>query len=108
MAKFLFVYRNTLEDQCQPSPEEMQEAMAKWGAWFEKLGSAVIDGGDGSATGNIANAGLERGTFGGTTAGVTSVGQSGNTGAVNALVAGDVVLNGVSIGASLATDGPSA
>ena len=47
MAKFLFVYRNTLEDQCQPSPEEMQEAMAKWGAWFEKLGSAVIDGGDG-------------------------------------------------------------
>lgn len=50
MAKFLFVYRNTPEDQCQPSPEEMQETMAEWGAWFEKLGDAVIDGGDGLLT----------------------------------------------------------
>ena len=64
----------------------------------------VIDGGDGSATGDISNSGLTRGTYGGTTAAVTSVGQSGDTGAVNALVAGDVVINGVSIGASLATD----
>ncbi len=47
MAKFLFVYRNNTEDMCQPSPEEMQEVMAQWGGWFEKLGAAIVDGGDG-------------------------------------------------------------
>ena len=64
----------------------------------------TLDGGDGSQTGNITNAGLSRGDFGGTTAAVTTVSQSGNTSAVNALVAGDVLVNGVSIGAGLATD----
>ncbi|MEM9620775.1 MAG: flagellin, partial [Pseudomonadota bacterium] len=64
----------------------------------------VLAGGDGSATGDIGNAGLVAGTFGGTTAAVASVGQAADTGSVNALVAGDVVINGVSIGASLATD----
>lgn len=48
MAKFLFVYRNNVEAESrQPSPEEMQQAMAAWGEWFQKLGSAIIDGGDG-------------------------------------------------------------
>ena len=66
----------------------------------------VLSGGDGSATGSgdIGNAGLTAGTYGGTTAGVTSIGQADDTGSVNALTAGDVVINGVSIGASLATD----
>lgn len=48
MAKFLFVYRDTADmTKQQPSPEEMQAAMAEWGVWFEKLGAAVVDGGDG-------------------------------------------------------------
>ncbi len=62
----------------------------------------TISGGDGSAAGNVANAGLSAGTFGGTTAAVTSSAQSGL--ALNALVAGDLVINGVSVGASQSTD----
>ena len=70
----------------------------------------VIDGGDGSSAGggDVSNAGLERGTYGGTTSAVTSTAQagdnSGGSDAIDALAAGDLVLNGVSIGASLATD----
>ena len=70
----------------------------------EKGNDIVISGGDGSATGDISNSGLTAGTFGGTTASVASLGQSGDTAAVNALTAGDIVINGVSIGASLSTD----
>lgn len=47
MAKFLFVYRNKTEDARQPSPEEMQQAMAAWGAWFQTVGEGLVDGGDG-------------------------------------------------------------
>lgn len=48
MAKFLFVYRNSVENlSAQPSPEEMQQAMAAWGVWFEQIGAAIVDGGDG-------------------------------------------------------------
>ncbi len=47
MAKFLFVYRNDTDNMDLPSPEEMQEVMAAWGAWFDKMGDAIIDGGDG-------------------------------------------------------------
>lgn len=48
MAKFLFVYRNSTEaEQAEMSPEEMQAAMAQWGQWFQELGDAVIEPGDG-------------------------------------------------------------
>ena len=50
MAKFLFVYRNSAEIDKEfenASPEQMQEAMAKWGQWFQAVGSAIVDGGDG-------------------------------------------------------------
>lgn len=48
MAKFLFVYRNSSEQPAEaPSPEQMQAAMAEWGKWFQKIGAAVVDGGDG-------------------------------------------------------------
>lgn len=61
----------------------------------------VVDGGDGSsATGDLANSGLARGTFGGTTASVVSQSTDGT----NALAAGDLVINGVSIDAATATD----
>ena len=48
MAKFLFVYRNDAEQSnAHASPEEMQQVMARWGAWFQKVGAAIVDGGDG-------------------------------------------------------------
>lgn len=47
MAKFLFVYRNDAEqDKVPPSPEQMQVIMQEWGAWFQKVGEALVDGGD--------------------------------------------------------------
>lgn len=48
MAKFLFIYRNNIDDDMrQPTPEEMQQLMAAWGEWFGKVGEAILDGGDG-------------------------------------------------------------
>ena len=48
MAKFMFVYRNNVQaETTEMSPEEMQQAMAKWGEWYAKLGTIVVDGGDG-------------------------------------------------------------
>ncbi len=47
MAKFLFVYRNDVEqEQQQPSPGQMQAIMQEWGEWFQKVGAALVDGGD--------------------------------------------------------------
>ncbi len=47
MAKYLFIYRGDSNDSCQQhSPEEMQALMAKWGAWFEKVGAGMVSGGD--------------------------------------------------------------
>ena len=62
----------------------------------------VVSGGDGSSTsgGNVADSGLVAGTYGGTAASIVSA----STDASNALAAGDLVINGVSIGAATATD----
>ena len=47
MAKFMFVYRSD-ENQGEPSPEEMQQAMQVWGAWMQEGTKAgwLLDGGD--------------------------------------------------------------
>jgi len=42
MAKYLFVYHG---GSMAATDEERQEAMARWGAWFGELGSAVVDAG---------------------------------------------------------------
>ncbi len=42
MAKYVFVYHGGKKPS---TPEAGQQVMAEWGAWFEKLGSAVINGG---------------------------------------------------------------
>lgn len=55
-----------------------------------------------SNTGNIDNAGFEVGTFSGGNAGLVS--DNGDT---NALVTGDILINGVSVGPSLAQDDTS-
>lgn len=43
MPKLLYVYHGGSKPQ---SPEEGEKIMAKWYAWFEKLGAAVADGGN--------------------------------------------------------------
>ena len=42
MPKFVFAYHGGKPPE---SPEEGEKVMAAWGAWFETLGSAVVDGG---------------------------------------------------------------
>ncbi|MEI6358243.1 MAG: YciI family protein [Verrucomicrobiota bacterium] len=43
MANFLLTYHG---GKMPDSPEEGAKVMAAWAAWFEKLGSAVVDGGN--------------------------------------------------------------
>ena len=43
MPKFLFVYHGGSKPE---TPEDVADVMAKWGAWFEEMGAAVVDGGN--------------------------------------------------------------
>lgn len=43
MPKYVFAYHG---GKAPESPEEGAEAMAKWNAWFETMGGAVVDGGN--------------------------------------------------------------
>src|SRR6266404_3137480 len=59
MAKFLFIYRESMERRAKPSPEEMQALQAAWYTWMQKFSSAIVPGGDGlKHTGRIVKAGL--------------------------------------------------
>ncbi|MEM9742935.1 MAG: flagellin [Pseudomonadota bacterium] len=68
--------------------------------------SITIDGGDGSSTGggDLANSGLARGEFSGTTASFTTLAQVSTGAPTSDLRAGDLVINGTAIGASQAAD----
>lgn len=43
MPNYLFIYHGGKSPE---SPAEVEDVMAKWGAWFEKIGSGVVDGGN--------------------------------------------------------------
>ena len=43
MPKYIFAYHG---GKMPETPEEGQKVMAAWGAWFESLGSAVVDPGN--------------------------------------------------------------
>ena len=43
MAKYLFVYHG---GKIATNPQEAQEVMNAWGAWFGALGASVLDGGN--------------------------------------------------------------
>jgi hypothetical protein len=60
LAKFLFIYRESTESRCQPSPEEMQALQAAWYTWMQKFSSAFVPGGgDGlKETGRLLKNGL--------------------------------------------------
>lgn len=50
MAKFLFIYRDPIEmATAQPTPEEMQSVLEKWGEWIGKFSATgnIVDPGDG-------------------------------------------------------------
>ena len=61
MSKYLFLYRGPARPMDQFTPEESEAQMRAWGAWMERAGKALSDGGapfgerdavadDGSAT----------------------------------------------------------
>lgn len=43
MSKYVFAYHG---GGMPETPEEQERVMAEWSAWFEAMGSAVIDGGN--------------------------------------------------------------
>lgn len=43
MPNYLFVYHGGKKPE---TPGEVEQVMAAWGAWFEELGDAVVDGGN--------------------------------------------------------------
>jgi hypothetical protein len=43
MAKFVYLYTG---GSMAETPEEQQQVMAAWGAWFGELGETLIDGGN--------------------------------------------------------------
>jgi len=44
MAKFAVIYSGG--SGMGASPEEQQRIMGEWGAWYQKKGAAIVDGGD--------------------------------------------------------------
>jgi len=62
----------------------------------------VIGGGDNTGSGNVANSGLAAGGHGGTTASMTSLVRQSTL--LTTMAAGDLVINGVTIGASKSVD----
>lgn len=43
MAKYMLLYTGGMG--MAATPEEQQRIMAEWGAWYEKMGAAIADGG---------------------------------------------------------------
>jgi hypothetical protein len=43
MPKFILIYKGEATDMSDMTPEEGAAVLAKWGAWMEKLGSALDD-----------------------------------------------------------------
>jgi hypothetical protein len=45
MAKYLYLYRGPATPMDAFTPEQTAEQMAAWGAWMERVGGALVDGG---------------------------------------------------------------
>jgi hypothetical protein len=45
MSKFIFIYNGPSAPMDQMTEEESAAGMAAWGAWMEKVGTAMVDGG---------------------------------------------------------------
>ncbi len=56
------------------SPEEQEKIMAEWGAWYEQMGSAIVDGGSPFAEAkHLAGNGVEDGPLGEPATGYTLI-----------------------------------
>jgi hypothetical protein len=62
MAKFVVLYTGGMG--MAATPEEQQRIMAEWGAWYETMGAAVVDGGAPFADSkSVTDAGIEDGSL---------------------------------------------
>jgi len=43
MARYMMIYKGEATDMSEMTPEQGAEVMAKWGAWMEKVGPALVD-----------------------------------------------------------------
>ena len=43
MSKYIMIYKGEATDTADMTQEQAAEVMAKWGAWMEKVGSALVD-----------------------------------------------------------------
>jgi hypothetical protein len=43
MAKFMLIYTGEATDMSDMTPEQGAEVMAKWAAWVERIGPALVD-----------------------------------------------------------------
>ena len=43
MPNYMMIYRGEATDTADMTPEQGAEVMAKWGAWMETVGSALVD-----------------------------------------------------------------
>ena len=43
MPQFMLVYKGEATDTADMTEEEQQSVMAAWGAWMERVGSALVD-----------------------------------------------------------------
>ncbi len=67
MANYLLLYSGGMGMAMEP--EEQQKIMAEWGAWYEKMGTAVVDGGAPFADSkHLRGNGIEDGPLGDTPA----------------------------------------
>ncbi len=67
MASYMVLYSGGMG--MQEDPEVMQQIMAEWGAWYEQMGSAIVDGGAPFADSkHIAGSGVQDGPLGDTPA----------------------------------------
>lgn len=67
MAQYLLLYSGGMG--MQADPELQQKIMAEWGAWYEKMGSAIVDGGAPFADSkHLTGNGVEDGPLGDTPA----------------------------------------
>ncbi len=91
MSKFVLIY--TGGSAMAPTPEEIDAQMAAWGAWFESMGSAVIDAGNpfGGAT-TVTAAGSTEGAP--STAGGYSIIEAPDMAAAVALAGGSPAIQG--------------
>jgi hypothetical protein len=63
MAKFLLLYSGGMG--MAADPDEQERIMGEWGAWYEKMGNAVVDGGAPfGASKHLAGNGVEDGPLG--------------------------------------------